>query len=199
MILFKTQIFPSISIGVWQIIETEDFFWNLLHLSVDDEAKITSIKLQQIRLQKLACRAVLAELLGSPKIGITYLENGQPQLKKHHISFAHTNNCVAVTLGATPTGIDIEELTPRILPLYSRFMNSREIAECDVTNVNVKALYYYWCAKEAMYKWAATENLNFIEDLFVDKINRKGIVCNKHVLNLADFTIENKLIVVCYE
>jgi phosphopantetheinyl transferase len=194
--MFKQQITPTLSVAVWQIAETEEFFWNSLRLFSEDEAKIKSIKLQQVRLQKLACRAALAELLGTNEIGITYTETGQPQLKGHYISFSHTKNCAAVALANIPVGIDMEELSPRILPLYPRFMSQREITDCDIHNL--QELYYYWCAKEAMYKWFAKKNLDFIEDLYVNRNENKGIICKKHELQLMDFYIDNQLCLVCY-
>ena len=195
MIIFQIQISKNISIAIWQIDELEEFFWNILHLLPEDEIKIKNVKLQQVRLQKLACRAALAHLLGNNEIGITYSETGQPQLKEHHISFSHTKNTVAVALANIPVGIDIEELNPRILKLYPRFMNSQEIANCDINNL--QDLYYYWCAKEAMYKWFAKKNLDFIEDLEVSKNKKKGVVCNKYELKLIDFLFGNQLVILC--
>jgi phosphopantetheinyl transferase len=195
MIIFQKQLSPDISIAVWRIAEGEEYFWSSLRLFAEDEVKIRGIKLQQVRLQKLACRAALAELLGSSEIGITYSENGQPLLKEHHISFSHTKTTVAVALSNIPTGIDIEELSPRILLLYSRFMSREEIADCNLNNL--QELYYYWCAKEAMYKWFAEKKLDFTEDLKVYKNDNKGIVCNKYELQLTSFNIENKLIILC--
>jgi len=191
----KTQISESISIAVWQIAETEEFFYDFLKLLPEDELRIKNCKLQKVRLQKLACRAALAVLLGSSKVEITYTSTGQPQLKNNHISFSHTKNNVAVALSKTPIGIDVEELTPRILPLYPRFLSEQEMATCDVTNL--QDLYYYWCAKEAMYKWFAKKNLDFIEDLQVIKNEKKGVVCHQHTLQLFDFELDNLIIVLC--
>jgi phosphopantetheinyl transferase len=196
MLVFQKQISQNLSVAVWQIDENEEFFWNSLCLLPEDETKIRSIKLQQVRLQKLACRKALAELLGSKDVGITYAETGQPQLKGHYISFSHTKNCAAVVLANIPVGIDMEELSPRILKLYPRFMSPQEIAVCDVNKL--QDLYYYWCAKEAMYKWFAAKNLDFIEDLSVNKNENKGIICKKHEVQLMDFYIDNQLIMVCF-
>ena len=195
MIIFQKQISKNISVAVWQIEESEEFFWNILHLLPKDELKIKNVKLQQIRLQKLACRAALAKLLGNNEIEITYSETGQPLLKDHHISFSHTKNTVAVALANIPVGIDIEELNPRILKLYARFMNSQEIADCDVHSL--QNLYYYWCAKEAMYKWFAEKKIDFIEDLVVYKNEKKGVICKTQELQLIEFLLENKLGVMC--
>jgi len=195
-LILKKQISQTVSVAVWQITETEDFFLNSLHLFSEDYNKINLSSLPKIRLQKLACRAALAELLGSNKIGITYTATGQPQLKDYHISFSHTDNTVAVALAKIPVGIDIENLTPRILPLYPRFMSEEEIAGCDLNNL--KELYYFWCAKEAMYKWFALKNIDFIEDLQVVRNEKKGIVCKKHALQLADIYVNEQLVMVCY-
>ena len=195
-IILKKRISQNIFIAVWQITETEGFFFDSLRLIPEDEMRINSIKLQKVRLQKLACRAALANLLGTNEIAITYTEKGQPQLKNFHISFSHTEKAVAVALAKIPIGIDIEELTPRILPLHPRFMNQREIGNCNINNL--KELYYFWCAKEAMYKWFALKNLDFIEDLFVNKNENIGIICNKYTVQLIDFCIKNLLIVVSF-
>ena len=196
MVLFQKQVSENVSIAVWQITETEDCLLNSIQLCPEDKATLSSIKLPQVRLQKLACRAALAELLGTNKIGITYTEKGQPQIKDHYISFSHTKNTVAVALAKVPTGIDIEELSPRILPLSSRFMSREEIADCNLNNL--QELYYYWCAKEAMYKWFAEKNLDFIEDLQVYKNENKGVVCKKHTVQLTHIRHEDLLIVICH-
>jgi len=195
MIVLKEQVSQTVSVAVWQITEAEAFFFNSLQLLPEDKAAIGNIKLPQVRLQKLACRAALAKLLNTNKVDITYSETGQPLIKNHHISFSHTKNSVAVALANTPVGIDIEKLSPRILRLYPRFMSEREIADCDINNL--QELYYYWCAKEAMYKWFANKNLDFIEDLQVFKNENKGVVCNKHTVQLTHFYIDDKIIVVC--
>jgi phosphopantetheinyl transferase len=197
-ITFKKNITKKVSVAVWQIAETEEFFLNSLKLSQEDETHIKKCQLQKVRLQKLACRAALAELLGTNKIDITYSETGQPQLKDDYISFSHTKTSVAVALSKISSiGIDIEKLTPRILPLYPRFMSQKEIENCDVNNL--KDLYYYWCAKEAMYKWFATKNLDFIEDLQVHKNEKKGVIGKKHTVQFVDFCVDNQRVVVCFD
>jgi len=195
-LILSKKINQNVSIAVWQIAETEDFFYHSLLLLPEDESKIRNIKLQKVRLQKLACRAALAQLLGNNKVEITYSETGQPLLKGHYISFSHTVNSSAAALSTIPVGIDIEEVTPRILKLYPRFMSEKEIFNSDVTEL--KNLYYFWCAKEAMYKWYGLKNLDFIENLLVLKNEKKGIIKNKHTLQLTDFCIDNKYIVVSY-
>ena len=197
MIRFNKQVSQNISIAVWQITENEDCFWKLLHLFPEDEQSIKNIKLQSVRLQKLACRAALASLLGRNEIGITYSETGQPLLKEHYISFSHTTNYVAVALAKTPVGIDLEEITSRILPLYKRFMSPQEMADCNTDNL--QDLYYYWCAKEAMYKWFTEKSIDFIEDLRVYKNENKGVVCKKNELTLMEILLENQLIMTCWK
>ena len=196
MIVFQKQISQNTSLAVWQIAETEEFFYDSLHLLPEDERCIKNCKNQKVRLQKWACRAALAELLGTNNIEITYSGTGQPQLKDYHISFSHTKTSVAVALASCRVGIDIEEITPRINPLYNRFMNEKEILGCDVNNL--KELYYFWCAKEAMYKWYANRNLDFTKDLYVNKTEKQGTICQTKTVQLLDLYIDNQLIVLCY-
>jgi len=195
-IILNTKISEKISIAVWQIAETEEFFYDSLRLLPEDEQRINKCKNQKVRLQKLACRVALAELLGTNNIAITYSATGQPQLKDYHISFSHTKTSVVVASANCPVGIDIEEITPRINPLYNRFMSEKEILHCGVNNL--KELYYFWCAKEAMYKWYAKGNLDFIKDLYVNKTEKKGTICQTKTVQLVDFYIDNQLIVLCY-
>jgi phosphopantetheinyl transferase len=190
------EISPTASLAVWQIAETEEFFLNSLQLLPNDKATIRSIKLQKARLQKLACRAALSKLLNTNEIEITYSKTGQPLLQNYHISFSHTKTAVAVALAKTAIGIDIEELTPRILSLYTRFMSEKEIEDCNLNHL--QDLYYYWCAKEAMYKWFANKNLDFIKDLQVIKNEKKGIICKKDIVQLVDLHIDNQIIIVCF-
>jgi phosphopantetheinyl transferase len=196
-IIFTKQIAKYITVAVWQIAETEEYFNHALQLFPEDRAKIGNMKLQNVRLQKLACRAALAELLETHEIGITYSETGQPQLKGEHISFSHTEKTVAVAVANVPVGIDIEVMKPRILNLYSRFMSQQEIAACDINHLT--DLYYFWCAKEAMYKWFAKKKLDFIEDLQVDKNNNVGIICDKYHVQLTPIIIDNQLLVTCHK
>lgn len=195
-ITLKKQISQDIFISVWHITETEDYFFNSLQLLLEDKTNIVNIKLEKVRLQKWACRAALAELLGNKEVGITYSETGQPQLNDFYISFSHTENAVAVALAKILVGIDIEELKPRILPLYPRFMSPKEIKSCDVNNL--QDLYYFWCAKEAMYKWYALKNLDFMEDLFVNKSENRGVICGKDVVQLVDFRLDNLAGILCF-
>jgi len=191
--LLTKPISNTVSIAVWQITETEEFFYSSLRLSCEDTERIRHCKMQKVRLQKLACRAALAELLGTKEINITYLKTGQPQIENHSISFSHTEKTVAVACAKIPVGIDIEEMKPRILSLYPRFMSEKEIEMCNINNLS--ELYYIWCAKEAMYKWFAKKNVDFISDLFVN--NNKGVICNHLSVNLTPMVIDPFMMVVC--
>jgi phosphopantetheinyl transferase len=194
-ITFIKKISPSVAVAVWQIAETEDFFLNSLRLFPKDKATICDIKLQKVRLQKWACRAALSKLLETNEIGITYTKTGQPLLKNYYISFSHTENAVAVALANIPVGIDIEDIKPRILRLYPRFMSLSEIAACDVHLLT--DLYYFWCAKEAMFKWYAKKNIDFIEDMQVNKDKNMGMVCNKYIVQLTPIFLNDKILVTC--
>jgi 4'-phosphopantetheinyl transferase EntD len=103
---------------------------------------------------------------------------------------------VAVALASTPVGIDMEELNPRIKRLYPSFMSQQEIESCDVNNL--KDLYYFWCAKEAMYKWFTHKNLDFIADLHVNIKENTGGIQNKYILQLSPIWLDNCLIMISY-
>lgn len=195
-IIYKKQIAANINVAVWQISESEEDLLKLLQLSDEDRLNICSIKLQSVRLQKLACRAALAELLGTKTISISYSNNGQPLIEGHHISFSHTKSCVAVALSNRKVGIDLETVSTRILTLYERFMSREEITQININNLEV--LYYYWCAKEAMFKWYAIGDLDFIDDLKVNRATNTGQIKNQFQVALHNIEIGEFVCIVCY-
>ena len=160
--LLQQTIDASLSIEVWRFEESEAFFWSELALGEADAAAIRSLRLERRRLERLACRMALMDLLRSFSLstdlkGLTYDEHGKPQLGNLHISFSHSGNYAAVALSTEcPVGIDIEVMGERVGRLYQRFLNEEELAECNTSDLS--QLHYYWGAKEAIYKATRVDN-----------------------------------------
>ncbi len=155
--LFRKKLNASLSIGVWMISESEAFFHSFLAIDSDSAEEFSTLRNGKRRLERLACRAALADLIQHFSLPLSikdlhYVGNGAPVLHDPwHISFSHSNQYAAVAV--TPeraVGIDIEKKGRRILRLSDKILNAEEKTWCDRSNPD--ELYYYWCAKESIYK-----------------------------------------------
>lgn len=179
--LLQQKIDASLSIEVWRFEESEAFFWSELPLGEADAAAIRSLRLERRRLERLACRMALLDLLRSLSLtpdlkGLTYDEQGKPHLEDLHISFSHSGDYAAVAMSTEcPVGIDIEVMGERVGRLYQRFLNEEELAECNSSDLS--QLHYYWGAKEAIYK--ATRVDDPFEEITIRPSENRGIVHKK--------------------
>lgn len=141
--------------GVWRIDETEAELLALLPPQVQEDcrAKLQTFSAAERRLEWLAVRALLYDLLRSP-FHIAYLPSGKPYLKDdiRSLSISHTRGFVAVAYDELhPVGIDIERWSERVQRVYLRFMNEAEM-EAWNDRQRLARLLLCWSAKEAMYK-----------------------------------------------
>jgi phosphopantetheinyl transferase len=167
MPLFLTHTDPLW--GVWKIEESPDTL--LSRLSGTDAGFVASLeKLHTVqrRQEWLAVRVLLKELTGE-ETRIAYRPGGAPYLpgKDWHISISHTPGYAAVILSKhSPTGIDIEYRSNRILKVRSRFLNPEEDRYIDPEH-EVDHLLVCWCAKEAVFKQMGQSGLDFREHLHI--------------------------------
>lgn len=136
------------------------------------------------RAERLAWRILLRKAAeqtaekGAEKdtISIKYTPQGAPVLARGivigdshytHISVSHCRDKVAVMLSEYPCGIDIEQLTRDFSRISARYITSEERALCHSEEFEAIA----WCAKEALYKLAQTEGLDFRRDIIIETID----------------------------
>ena len=152
--ILRSKISEGTLLGVWQITETEETLLPALALTPEDRARLGDIRNEVRRLQWLACRVALRQLVPDPKARVEYSEAGQPLLvpATSGISFSHTGDLAAVLVseGRRP-GIDIELLRDRIHRVAERFMSEEESARTSPPCLLEKR-YIHWAAKEAVYK-----------------------------------------------
>ena len=107
---------------------------------------------------------------------IKYTPQGAPVLARGivigdshytHISVSHCRDKVAVMLSLRPCGIDIEQLTRDFGRVSTRYITPDERALCQCEEFEAIA----WCAKEALYKLAQIEGLDFRRDIIIESIN----------------------------
>lgn len=202
-IVLEKEIVSSVSVCVWHISETEDFFWEYLKLSDADASIIRQHKLSSRRLEKLACRAALAHLLKTPHVNVSYDQQGMPSIAGFHISFSHSKKAVAVAISSQHRlGIDIEPVKDTILSLYSKFLNEMECQHFDVTDRRL--LHFCWGAKESIYKYCGGNVSDYVNHIVVDTYSEK---CGKgrlwmdkqwEKIDLVTLEWEQYLIVLAY-
>jgi 4'-phosphopantetheinyl transferase len=193
-VIFKKQLNASVSVCLWQIIETEAFFSENYFLNPKDLIEIQNIKLENRRLEKWACRAALSELSGEKTISIIYSKNGQPIFHQGFISFSHTKDFVLVVLSDRPVGTDIEKIAPRILNLKHKFMNQQEMNSFD--SENPKDVTLIWCAKESVFKWYAKGDVDFLNDILITKNPFQALIKNEKEIPLYQMEYLGFMIVI---
>lgn len=203
--VFKQSIHASLFVEVWNFTESEAIFLSQLALDKTDRQNILALSLPKRRLEKLACRAALTDLLRENSLppsleNLHYSAYGAPLLAPYYISFSHSGQYAAVALSPTyPVGIDIEKIGMRMARLHSRFMNAKEIADCNLCNP--AELHYYWGAKEAICKIYALGQINHVDDMLILPCEQKGFLRTNdtvHTYRLWHRQIDgNCLVIAC--
>ena len=130
--------------------------------ATDEELRsVAGITSPSRRIERLAWRALLRSL--SPLAQVEYLPNGKPKLKNSdkHISVSHCRDCVAVALGEKPCGVDVERLDRNFSRVAERYLSPSEAALA----ADEHWAAVVWCAKEALFKMAGREGVDFMRDM----------------------------------
>ena len=137
---------------------------NVKALTPTDIAHIDTISSPSRKAEQIAWRTALRALTGT-KSDIVYLPSGAPILTNtaHHISVTHNTKWAAVAIGNTKCGIDIELLARNFERIATRYISPEEAQLPESAHPLFKPLL--WSAKEAIYKYVATEGVDFTEDI----------------------------------
>ncbi len=171
----KKELENKAEIAVWQITETEEELKTLSSTPSDEMEEISWIKSETMRKQRLAVRALLNELFDE-KVYLSHHDNGKPFLENRviNISITHTDKYVAVILHDTEdVGIDIESLDRDFSAVEMKALSEDEIEDLDDEKRN-EQLAIYWCAKEAIYKRLSIYNVDFAEQIEIEKFHPRG-------------------------
>ena len=111
------------------------------------------------------------------KKAIRYDAIGKPNVKdkKIFISISHSKNFVAFANDTSPIGIDIEELSPRILKVWSRYLHPEEFAIFDTKSIF--DLTVAWTIKEALFKLNTKTGIDFKNDLRIKSKEGNTFLC----------------------
>lgn len=114
----------------------------------------------------LAWRGLIRRL--APEVTVSYNSMGAPVADRGYISVSHGGGYAAVMLCDTPCGIDIEAAGRDFSRAAGRFMSQQEkLATGNDNTLHGKI----WCAKEALFKWAGEEGVDFAGEIAVDVQN----------------------------
>lgn len=171
----KKTLENEAEIAVWKIEETEEELKALCSVPNDEMEEISWIKSESLRKQRLAVRALLDEMFDE-KVYLSHHDNGKPFLENMvtNISITHTDKYVAVILHETEdVGIDIESLDRDFSAVELKALSEDEIDDLDDDKRN-EQLAIYWCAKEAVFKRVSLYNVDFAEQIEVERFRPKG-------------------------
>ena len=137
-------------------------------------------KYQQISNLKRKREFQNVRLLRNLQIGkkaISYDAIGKPNVKdkKIFISISHSKNYVAFAHDTSTIGIDIEELSPRILKVWERFVHSEELALFDKSSIYDMTVL--WTIKEALFKLNTSAGVDFRNDLRIKSKDGNIFLC----------------------
>lgn len=191
-IVFEHHTNSSDAFALWRITESEEFFHSYLKLNPEDSARVSACKQPHKRLEKWACRAIVAALTQDTRVNVGYETSGKPFLDGKYLSFSHSHGMAAAAISSRPIGIDIEKDTEKFPRLYHKFLNAEEISAIG-NLLDVEKLCFYWCAKEAMYKLHAPVPYDLREGLRVVSDSCGKIIANdaNQEVQLERFTFEN--------
>ena len=164
-------------VAVWQITETEEELRALSSTPSDEMEEISFIKSESLRKQRLAVRALLNELF-EDKVYLAHHDNGKPYIENNsiNISITHTEKYVAVILDRDDeVGIDIESLDRDFSVVEKKALSEDEIDDLeDDREEKNEQLAIYWCAKEAIFKKMSQYNVDFVEQIEIERFRSKG-------------------------
>ena len=171
----KKKLDNDATIGVWQITETEEELTRLSATPTDEMEEISFIKSESLRKQRLAVRALLNALF-EEKVYLSHHDNGKPYLENNavNISITHTEKYVAVILHEEEDcGIDIESLDRDFSAVEKKALSEEEIEDLEEEKRN-EQLAIYWCAKEAIFKLLSRYNVDFAEQIEIERFRPRG-------------------------
>ena len=171
----KKKLDNDAEIGVWQITETEEELKELSSTPTDEMEEISFLRSESLRKQRLAVRALLNTMFDD-KVYLSHHDNGKPYIENNpiNISITHTAKYVAVILHEEENvGIDIESLDRDFSVVEKKALSEDEIEDLEDEKRN-EQLAIYWCAKEAIFKLLSRYNVDFAEQIEVERFRPRG-------------------------
>ena len=168
-VIVQKSISNNISLSIWSIEESLDFFLSNLSLTKNCEQRLDKLKSDEMKKQFLAVRKLI-QLNGISLDSLRYSSEGIPFLNNEkNISISHTKGFSATAISPKPVGIDIQDFRDKILSISKKFINSNERDLIDPSSI--KELTLVWCIKEATYKVCRKPGLDFKDEIKIQSIS----------------------------
>ena len=171
----KKELDDDARIYVWEITETEEELMATTAVPDDELEELSFTRSEARRKEKLAERALLNEIFPE-KLYLGHHDNGKPYLENNpvNISITHTEKYVAVILHEEENvGIDIESLDRDFSAVEKKALSEDEIDDLEDEKRN-EQLAIYWCAKEAVFKLLSRYNVDFAEQIEIERFRPRG-------------------------
>lgn len=194
MLYYDKHFNDGSRIAIWHV--TEDLE-ELYYLLPDDEKvrKEASVRFKSPSriMEWTAVRVLLFDMLDR-QVDISYDDSGAPHLPSDEgmdISISHTNGFVAIGLSPKgEIGIDIEQISPRVEKVTSRFIRDDEMA-ADLTSQLL-----HWSAKETAFKMLHRRKVDFLKHFKISPFNGT----DEGVFQLQEFrTDDNQVFDIHYK
>ena len=157
LLFLKTE--GKSTIAVWEITESFEDLNIKLYQNEINKFKSTKRKLEYI------CTRLLLNVIDE-KLKISYNKYGAPILNNNkYISISHTTKLIAIIISKNKVGADLELISQKLLKIKSRFISNNDNVASNKENLTLA-----WSAKECVFKWHQKGNINFKEDIQINKI-----------------------------
>ena len=197
------------TILIWEITETMAELKSQINLSENDIPEFSRITAERRKKEFLATRILLEKALGA-KVEIQYNNSGKPFLNSAglNISISHSAEYVTLFLSKMKVGIDIENTCRNISRIANRFLSEKEKTDIKHIKNPERALFIYWGAKESIFKCSHEKNIQFNQQISIDRFDIKArgeftgeLRTNRVVSNykLFYFFLKNNVLVYCVE
>lgn len=159
MLIFREHI-DDTELIIWRIDESlEELLEISLHHYDHELEGISNITRQKERI----ISRLLLEMIVRRKVEVKYEDSGKPFCDGVHFSISHTKNYVAVIVGKSVMGVDIEFKNDRIFRVTEKFMHQDELKTLSECTEKQKFALLCWCAKETVFKMIDETGVDFAE------------------------------------
>ena len=164
------------NVTLWEITESWTELIDLFENDTEINAVVQNFESESKKQQFLASRLLLKVEFGNWKT--LHSPNGKPHPinNSSEISISHDRGIVGIIKSKNPCGIDIQEITPKVIRVKSKFINENDFYW---QSEKEKDLTVLWCAKETLYKINGDPNIFFKEHMIVEKSDEKNILIGK--------------------
>ena len=186
------KISPHAVLGIWKIQES---IQEMKEINKNEKININEKINDKKFIESVAARMVIKKLSSFMKLnyyGIHKNNLGKPLLikSKANISISHSYPyAVGLMNQKNVCGVDIENITKKVLKINSKFLNKNEIIK--VGNSLIKNTIY-WSCKEALFKAYNKSGISFINDISINETEEKNKIIGK--IKNKEFTLLTKKI-----